>query len=403
MTMNSPSPEAKRILFIIGRGDSFGGSSMHVQDMAARLTQDGHEAAILVGGTPDMEVPQRFRRKGVAFTCIEPMGRAIHPWRDLQAVLRIRRFARDFRPHLVSTHASKGGALGRIACLGLKAPVIYTPHCWSFVDGFSLAPFYQFIERTLAWITSKIVTVSEDERQLALSRGVGTPEKIVTIHNGVLEDVPPPRRTVQDGPVRLLMIGRFEKQKDQALLLRALAGLRTKNAWELTLVGDGPALGTVRQLCRDLQLEDKVTFAGYRSQVSETLACADVFILASNWEGFPRSILEAMRSGLPVIASDVGGCRESVIHGVTGLVVPQGDRLRLRAAIADLVDQSELRLRMGEAGRNLFLEKFTFDEMYQNYCGLYRKLFALGQGSSKASTRGTRRENSAGTGVGVLE
>ena len=122
----------------------------------------------------------------------------------------------------------------------------------------------------------------------------------------------------------LTMVARFEPQKDHPSLLKALARLRN-HAWRLELIGEGPLLERTRDLARSLGIADRVEFLGQRSDVAERLATSQVYVLSSNWEGFPRSILEAMRAGLPVVASDVAGVSEAVVDGVTGYVVPRGE------------------------------------------------------------------------------
>ena len=106
------------------------------------------------------------------------------------------------------------------------------------------------------------------------------------------------------------------------------------------------------------------------------LAEADVFTLITHWEGFPRSILEAMRSGLPVIASDVGGSREAVINGENGHIVPHGSQEDLVNALRNVISNKEIRQKMGQRSREMFEENFTFEHMYQRYQELYKSLAA---------------------------
>lgn len=366
----------KRFLFIIARGDSFGGSSKHVRDLAARLEKDGHRARILVGGDESMEVPRRFAARGVDYRCVSSLERSIHLVRDFRALGALRREIRVFGPDLVSTHSSKGGAIGRLACAGLGIPVLYTPHCWSFVEGFPGARLFRLIERGLAPLTTKIVAVSKDERRFGLSRGVGRPGQTVVVHNGIEDYFGCVRESnAPGGPVRIVMVGRFEEQKDQPLLLRALGRLRDLG-WRLTLVGDGPLKDACRELAENLGIPDRVEFAGYSDRVEDFLKEADLFVLITHWEGFPRSILEAMRAGLPVIATDVGGCRESVKDGNNGLLVPRGDLDALAGALRSLLADDSLREAMGERGRERFAGLFTFEHMYRNYRRLYASLLA---------------------------
>ncbi len=361
-----------RILFVSARGDAFGGASLHVRDMARRLMDDGHQVKIAVGGTADMEVPRRFAEKNLDFDCIAEMGRSIDPAKDIRSMLKLRKIAKTFQPDLVSCHASKGGAIGRIACLGLGVPVLYTPHCWSFVDGFPKADFYQRVESMLARFTTKIIAVCEDERAFGLEKGVGTPEQTVCIHNGVIDTAPSAKTTRKGGNLQLLMVARFEAQKDHPLLIRTLARLQ-EFSWNLTLVGDGPTKSACVALAEELGIADRLQFIGYSSQVEEHLAQSDVFLLVSNWEGFPRSILEAMRAGLPVVASDVGGCKEA-IDEETGRIVTKGDLDQLTAALGEILANPEKCQAMGQKGRERFEERFTFEVMYARYRKLYESL-----------------------------
>lgn len=342
--------------------------------MALRLLNDGHSVRVFVGGTPNMEVPKRLAARNLDFECIPHMGRAINVTNDVMALRSLRRKIKTFSPDLVSMHASKAGALGRLACAGLGLPVLYTPHCWSFVDDFPKAGLYLWIERALAPLATRIITVCEQERHFGLQRGVGKAATTICIHNGVVDlggdSALSTRRNPSHAP-RILMVGRFEEQKDQELLLRALADNFDLD-WRLTLVGDGPRRTRCEELAQNLNITARVTFVGYSDRVEEHLDRSDIFALITHWEGFPRSILEAMRAGIPVIVSDVGGCRESVSDGKTGRVVRHGDREELAGALRELITDSERRKKMGASAREQYRNRFTFEIMYQEYVELYR-------------------------------
>ncbi|MEX2580996.1 MAG: glycosyltransferase family 4 protein [Verrucomicrobiales bacterium] len=372
--MNSSS-SSHRILFVIARGDAFGGSSLHVMDMASQLEMDGHKVKIVVGGTEDMEVPRRFAVRNLNFVCLPALRREIDPLNDLKAVRGIRACIRDFAPDMISLHASKAGTLGRLAAVGSGIPVVYTPHCWSFVDGFPKANLFRRLEKFLAPLAARIVTVCEDERKFGLARGVGRPSRTIAIHNGVKDAFGgrTKARPVPGAPVRILMVGRFEQQKNQELLIRALAKLADLD-WTLTLVGEGPFRDRCRDLATEFGLDGRVDFAGYSSRVDRHLESHDLFALVTNWEGFPRSILEAMSASLPVLVSDVGGSRESVVDGKTGRLVPPSDEAALVETLRELLTDPEELWRMGQAGRQRYAERFTFETMYANYTTLYERL-----------------------------
>ncbi|WP_249415303.1 glycosyltransferase [Citrobacter sp. RHBSTW-00570] len=166
---------------------------------------------------------------------------------------------------------------------------------------------------------------------------------------------------------------RFSEQKDHKSLFLALSSMSTLD-WELKLVGKGPLIDFYKQYSVELGLDKKIEFLGERNDVEEILADSDIFLLISNWEGFPRSILEAMRASLPVIASDVGGASESVINGKTGYLIPRGDVIEIRKKLTELISDSQLREIMGNSGRKLYVENFTFNSMYKKTYSLYNDL-----------------------------
>jgi glycosyltransferase involved in cell wall biosynthesis len=189
-----------------------------------------------------------------------------------------------------------------------------------------------------------------------------------------MPDVPPrlradPGRT----PARLIMVARFGAQKDHATLLHALAGLQTHD-WELDLIGDGPLVSQMESLSASLGLARRVHFLGQRTDVSQILAQAQISLLVSNWEGFPLSILEAMRAGVPVVASSVGGIGESVRDGETGYLVPRGDVGVLRDRIGRLLTTPALRVRLGSSGRTRYEQHFTLDRSVAKTLAVYRSV-----------------------------
>jgi len=359
-----------RLLFVITRGDAIGGATIHVRDMASHLIADGHEALVLLGeGTQAAEL---LRARGVPFKQLRSLVRSPHPWHDVRALIALVREMRRFRPDLVSTHTSKAGFLGRMAARLLRLPVLYTPHCWSFADNFPGARKYLLLEKLVAPLTTRFVAVSEWERQLGIERGVCKEDNSLTIHNG-MPQVDNPLAEPAKQPVELIMVGRFEEQKDHATLIEALAPLRGQD-WHLTLIGDGPLRPTITEQVGKAGLAEQVSLPGYSNDIATLLCRCQVFILATLWESFPRSILEAMRAGLPVIASDVGGCAEAVEDGVNGSIVCPRDVEQLRARIQSLLEAPEMRVKMGKESRLRYERFFTFSRIYHQYLALYKEL-----------------------------
>ncbi len=287
----------------------------------------------------------------------------------------LRAAIRAFRPDLISTHSSKAGWLGRLAGKATGIPCLFTAHGWAFTHGVPepQRTVYRVLERATAPLATRIVCVSEHDRRIGIAAGM-TKDRLVTIHNG-MPDIPPNLRATPGagGPVRIAMVARMDRQKDHGTLLRAIHGIA---GVQLDLIGDGPSEASIRTLAQEIGVIDRVRFLGERKDVAEVLARAQVFALISHWEGFPRSTLEAMRAGLPVVVSDAGGAAEAVEEGVTGHVVPRGDVTTVRDRLASLVGNAPLRQEMGAAGRRRYEAMFTFDHMFQRTLGVYREILA---------------------------
>ena len=364
-----------RIAYIVTRSDLIGGAQVHVRDLAATLNQHGHEAVVLTSRSgPYIDA---LRAAGVETIPLKHLTAAIRPFQDARALFEIHSTLKRLQPDLLSAHSSKAGILGRAAARLLGLPVVFTAHGWAFTPGIPQreAAVYRWIEQLAAPLATRIITVSEFDRRLALSHRLASPDRVVTVHNG-MPDIPPglhadPGRS----PVRLVMTARFEPQKDHQTLFRALAGLREQQ-WQLDLIGDGPLLPEAQAMVRDLGIVERVRFWGQRMDVAQRLAEAQVAVLITNWEGFPRSILEAMRAGLPVISSDVGGIAESVQDGETGFVVAQGDARGLQRRLKQLLDDPDLRTRMGASGRERYEKHFTLDHTIEKTLSVYREITA---------------------------
>jgi glycosyltransferase involved in cell wall biosynthesis len=341
--------------------------------LAAALTGHGHEAVVLTSGSgPYVDA---LRVAGVETISLKHLQAAIRPLQDVRALFEIHSTLKRLKPDLLSTHSSKSGILGRAAARLLGLPVVFTAHGWAFTPGIPKreAAVYRWIERLAAPLAARIITVSEFDRQLALSHRLASPDKLVTVHNG-MPDVPDRLRAdPARSPVRIVMTARFEAQKDHRTLFLALAGLKDR-PWNLDLIGDGELLPAAEFLAHDLGIGERIRFWGQRMDVAERLAEAQVAVLITNWEGFPRSILEAMRAGLPVVSSAVGGIAESVQHGETGFVVRQGDVHELRGRLALLLDDAGLRSSMGAKGRERYERQFTLEHTVAKTLSVYRDI-----------------------------
>ena len=364
-----------RITYIVTRADPIGGVQIHIKDLAAAAQAQGHTVTVLCGGNgPFIDALRAQRTPTVVLRHLQV---PICPVRDLQALREIHGQVRELAPDLLAVHSAKAGVLGRIVGRSLGIPVVLTAHGWTFTPGIPRlqAAGYGMIERLAGPLSSKIIAVSEFDRRLALEHRIVPADRIVTVHNG-MPDIPPsllanPGRT----PPRLIMVARLGAQKDHSTLLHALAGLRD-HAWEMDLVGEGPLTGEVKALAARLGIENRVQFLGQRMDVDRLLAGAQASVLATNWEGFPLSILESMRAGLPVVASSVGGIDEAIRDDATGFLVPRGDVEALRDRIGRLLLAPDLRIQMGSRGRKMFEEQFTLAQSVHRTLTVYRDVVA---------------------------
>jgi glycosyltransferase involved in cell wall biosynthesis/SAM-dependent methyltransferase len=362
-----------KIAFVITRSDDIGGAQIHVRDLSTALRAAGHDAVVLAGANGVLA--DELRAQGVPYYSLDYLGREVGPLQDVRCFSELRETLRDIRPDIISTHSTKAGFIGRIAGQTLGIPTLFTAHGWGFTDGRPPLQMLAFwaVERTTAAWAARIITVCESDRTAAVRARVASRDRLVTIHNAMPDIDKALRAGPGNSPARLVMVARLSRWKDQPTLLHALAGLKDLD-WQLELIGDGPLREPLEALTQSLDLTSRVTFLGYRGDVPERLAQAQVFLLISKWEGFPRSILEAMRAGLPVVASDVGGVQESVVDGTTGFVIPRGDTIRLRECLRKLITSSELRVCMGEAGRTRYEEKFTFDLLVERTTRVYESV-----------------------------
>jgi glycosyltransferase involved in cell wall biosynthesis len=366
-----------RIAFVITRGDSVGGAQVHVRDLAAALLRAGHDVKVFIGGSGP--AAEALANLGVPHHCLEHLVHPIRPHRDVRGFFELRRELKAFGPDLISTHSSKAGLLGRAAARSLGIPAIFTAHGFAFTEGVGekKRKLYTLVEWIGAKLANRIISVSDYDRNLALKRGVTVPEKIRTIHNAMPDVGLQLRADPARHPPRIVMVARFEPPKDHAALLRALAPLKNL-PWTLDFVGGGSLLEPARKLATELGIGYRVEFAGDTRHVAERLARAQLFALVTQYEGLPRSIIEAMRAGLPVVASNVGGVREEVIDDVTGFLVRRGDEATLQEKIELLLKDAELRRRMGESGRKRYEEHFTFDRVFRETTAVYDEVLGRG-------------------------
>lgn len=352
---------------------------MHVRDLAAALRKKGEEVIVLAGGNGFLF--NALQKEGVECRKLEKLVHPIRPIRDLAALAEIRAQLKRINPDLVTTHSNKAGLLGRMTAKTLKIPVIHTSHGFLFSgrESSTAGYFFRLIEKLASGAAANVITVANSEYRLAEKLGLIAPTKMTVVHNGLPDLAFPVLAEPEINPPQLIMVARFSAPKDQQTLIKAL-GMLKDFQWRLTLVGEGSGRQVAEQLVEKLDLAGRVTFTGMltESATADQLANSQIFILSSRREGFPLSVLEAMRAGLPVVAADIGGVSEAVLEGESGLLFFPGDTVSLAEKISTLLKDPVLRKEMGYAGRERFLRYFTLDQMVEKTLTVYKKVTISG-------------------------
>jgi glycosyltransferase involved in cell wall biosynthesis len=359
-----------RILFLITRAE-LGGGQTHVADLLRGLRGDFD---VHLGTGETGYLTEIARVLGIPTHILPSLVQPLHLAKDIMAFDECRRLIHEIRPDLVHAHTSKAGLIGRAAAKLAGVPSVFTAHTWCFTEGTSWK--WKLIgtplERLAGGWCGRIINVSDANRDLAVRKGVSKPAKHVTIHNGI-PDHPLRSLPAAHAVPRIIMLARFAPQKAQSLLVKAVAGI--EQPFELAFVGDGPTRNAVEQQVATAGLANRTHFLGQRLDVPELLASADIFALFTHWEGFPITILEAMRAGLPSVVSDVGGVREAV-HESCGRIVAPGDIAGFRAALQGLLSDPALRIRMGAAARARYERNYTVQSMLEKTVAVYRAVSA---------------------------
>jgi glycosyltransferase involved in cell wall biosynthesis len=369
-----------KILYLITRAER-GGAQVHLLDLIRGFRQ---RCEIEVAAGEQGFLLDEARRLGVKCHILPSLVQPIAPAKDVLAFRQIVGLIRRTRPDLVHAHTSKAGILGRLSAWICNVPAVFTAHTWCFAEGTSWT--WKLLggpsERFAARLGGSIINVSEANRALALQYRVAPPARLFTIHNGISDDPAESGAVRREAPA-IIMVARFAAQKDQALLLHACA--RLTSPFHLQFAGAGPTRPDAERIAKELGLTARVEFLGDRSDVADRLRQASIFALATHWEGFPLSILEAMRAGLPVVACDVGGVREAVVDGQNGFLVARGDTEGFARALETLLNDEPLRARLARNSRRMFEERFTVEHMLRKTFSVYGQTVSLPAGEYEIS------------------
>jgi len=373
-----------KIFYLITKSET-GGAQTHIYQLSKHLISNGHQVAMMSypggwqkGGWLEKEIVNM----GGTFYPNNFLSNDINPIKDWLAIIKIKKAIKDFNPDLISCHSSKAGFLGRIAIRN-KIPTVFTAHGWGFTQGTSWERrFLVPLEMIASCFCSKIICVSENDNQLAIKHKIAPAQKIITIHNGVEigEDFVFNYNKFKILPIKIVFVGRFAIPKDQLMFLKAFLQLpfNVKQKVAVIFVGDGPERSKAESFIKQNSLDKQIQITGDipRSKVFEILADSNIFVLISGWEGFPRTILEAMSFGLPIISSDVGGAKEAVGEK-NGFLIKPDDITTLTKRLEQLILNPDLMIQMGQYSRQRAEEEFSLERMIEKTVALYQEILTL--------------------------
>jgi glycosyltransferase involved in cell wall biosynthesis len=293
-----------------------------------------------------------------------------------RAVLEICKIIRINKIDLIHTHNEKAQYCGALSGAICRTPVVHTKHGKNVTAIRSLIRNY-----LLSYLCAKIVAVSEDAALQCINKEKIRPSKVMTILNGVDTDLYSIGRETSslkaslgisnDIPV-IGIIARLAPVKGHATLIATCRILKESGIdFRLLIVGDGPLKTELMTLANSLQLSADVIFAGARFDIPDLLNIMDIFVLSSISEGISLTLIEAMASGLPIIATDVGGNPEVVVSGETGFLVPPKEPVLMAERIQQLLNNEPLRKDLGRKGRLRACEYFSIKRVGQQYEELY--------------------------------
>lgn len=361
--------EETRVLQVLGQ--SAGGIARHVAQVTAALDGDGF--VVDVAGPPNVPIAM----PKPLIPAVIPDG----PTGHRKAVARLRGIIRDGDYGVVHAHGLRAGIDAGIAARGERTPSLMTVHnlVRPDVSGRAKAAFYNWAEPLAVRVNQRTFAVSEEIAGHLRARVAARSRRIEVLYLGVGETpvtTRARRRVREDLGVssegRLIVtVARLSAQKAIPVMLRALAHLSGEVM--LAIVGRGPDEMRLHTEAVALGVGSRIAWLGWRNDVADYLAAAEVFCLSSNWEGIPLAAQEAMLLGTPVVATDVGGMGELIADRVSGRLVPKGDPIALSEALSEVLLSDELAAKYATAAKRRLQERFSTARMLNRLKEAYRE------------------------------
>ncbi len=377
-----------KVLILITKSN-WGGAQRYVYDLATRLTDKGYEVEVMAGGKGRMI--EKLTEKGIKCDGSLPIGRDISIIDDIKIFFHLIKILRNRKPDLIHVNSSKMGGIGSLAgrLVGIKR-IVFTAHGWAFNEDRNL--IQKTLIKFLHWLTivlsHKTIAVSNAlKEQLILWPWIS--EKISVVHNGI-----EPEATYSKANARLELVrnnphlldlvknsknltiigsvGELHHIKGLNYAIQSIVGI--KNDIIYLILGTGEEKDSILKQIVDLKLESKVYMLGYVNNASQYLKAFDIFILPSISEGLPYIMLEAGMSGLPTIATAVGGIPETIEDMKSGILIQPKKAHEIRNALEFYLKHKKTRREHGIAFHDRVIQDFSIDKMIEGTIRVYKSI-----------------------------
>jgi len=358
------------------------------------LDARGHRVTLISGPTrgPEGSLVERARRGGYEFIELRELIRAVNPWMDARAQRYLRMEFDRLKPDVVHTHSSKAGILGRFAARDARVPiVVHTVHGMSFnrTQPWALRKLFAWLERKAARRTHALVAVADAMIAQSVAAGICSAGKMQTIYSGMeVEQFDPAlydRAAIRaqwgiaeaDDVVVVGTIARLFRNKGYEQLLPIMAqAARREPRLRFVWIGDGAQRAEYQSELARVRLTDRTTLLGLvpPGRMPQLIAGFDILAHTSQWEGLPRTVVQAALMRVPAVAFNIDGTPEVIADGQTGRLVGLNDTAGFATALLELAADHEARARMGQAARAACVERFDWRRMLDELETLYLRL-----------------------------
>lgn len=360
---------------------SLGGGQMHVLLLSKYLQRKNIEVAIATESTGWLVEQAQILEISIYAIAISNKL----TWSSFQNIYQL---LKSQKFDVIHTHGGTAGFWGRLvaATLQNKPKIIHTYHGLHYLNTAQTkslqqkikTAIFQKIDQLLLNITDQIICVCQSDYEKAIAAKVASPSKTSIVYNGIEIDKfshPLNQATAQKifdiAPTEFIFgnVGRLHEQKGQKYLLQAFA--KVADHARLMIIGDGDLKDELTKLADDLQISDRITFLGARSDIYEFLSAIDAFVMPSLWEGQPIALLEALAIGKPCIVSAVDGIPEIITNGINGYLVNPKDVAGLTQAMNAAINNPDILQQLANAGVNTITEKFLAQNMANAIADIY--------------------------------